>query len=127
MNGLQQLTSHATQLTHETPSIGPQAASPASITKFEQLLGSSSQSPQVLDVGSNAGQSLLQESENISSLWSDTQNALENLLKKGSDLSPADALALQYSMVKTSVMYEVTSKAGGMTEKGMESLFQRNG
>jgi len=103
---------------------GATAPDQASISRFQQLLGEPQQS--TLDGAGDASQLILSHSENMSSMWSTAQASMENLLKKDGDLSMKDVLQLQYDMVKTSAAFEVVSKAAGMTEKGAESLFQRN-
>ncbi|MTW12626.1 hypothetical protein GM658_18615 [Pseudoduganella eburnea] len=102
------------------------APDPASISRFQELLGEP-HSPTLAGEGPGAAsQAIRSHSENMSSMWSSAQASIENLLKKEGDLSMKDVLQLQYDMVKTSAAFEVVSKAAGMTEKGTESLFQRN-
>ena len=125
MDGATQLSLQALQASTQTGSAGPQAADPASVNRFEQLLEQPA-SAQVAGGNADVSQVIRQESENVSSMWSNAQNSMESLLKKNGDLSMKDVLRLQYEMVKTSAMFEVVSKAAGMTEKGAESLFQRN-
>lgn len=103
---------------------GAAAPDQASISRFQQLLGEPQ--PSTADGAGDASQLILSHSENMSSMWSTAQASMENLLKKDGDLSMKDVLQLQYDMVKTSAAFEVVSKAAGMTEKGAESLFQRN-
>ena len=103
-----------------------QAPDQASISRFHQLLGEPQSPTQAADGAGDAAQLLLSHSENMSSMWSTAQASMENLLKKDGDLSMNDVFQLQYDMVKTSAAFEVVSKAAGMTEKGAESLFQRN-
>jgi hypothetical protein len=105
---------------------GAPAPDPASISRFQQLLGEPQSPTLAADGPGDASQLIRSYSENMSSMWSTAQDAVENLLKKDGDLSMKDVLQLQYDMVKTSAAFEVVSKAAGMTEKGAESLFQRN-
>jgi hypothetical protein len=126
MDATSQMSLQALQATTQAGSATPQAADPASISRFEQLLDQPGKP--LLDAGGPGGvsQVIRNESENMSSMWSSTQASMESLLKKNGDLSMKDVLQLQYEMVKTSATFEVVSKAAGMTEKGAESLFQRN-
>lgn len=105
---------------------GASAPDQASITRFQQLLGEPNAPTLAADGAGDASQAIRSHSEHMSSMWSSAQASMENLLKKDGDLSIKDVLQLQYDMVKTSAAFEVVSKAAGMTEKGAESLFQRN-
>ncbi|WP_426343103.1 hypothetical protein ACN9MU_16660 [Pseudoduganella sp. R-32] len=105
---------------------GAPAPDQASVSRFQQLLREPQSSTLAADGPGDASQLIRSQSENMSSMWSTAQDAVENLLKKDGDLSMKDVLQLQYDMVKTSAAFEVVSKAAGMTEKGAESLFQRN-
>jgi hypothetical protein len=126
MEAISQMSLQALHASTQTGSATPQAADPASISRFEQLLDQPGKP--LLDAGGQGGVSevIRNESESMSSMWSSAQTSMENLLKKNGDLSMKDVLHLQYEMVKTSATFEVVSKAAGMTEKGAESLFQRN-
>lgn len=126
MDAISQMSLQALHATTQAGSATPQAADPASISRFEQLLEQPGKP--LLDASGQGGvsQVIRNESENMSSMWSSAQASMESLLKKNGDLSMKDVLQLQYEMVKTSATFEVVSKAAGMTEKGAESLFQRN-
>lgn len=126
MDVTSQLSLQSLQASTPAASAAPQAADPASITRFEQLLEQPGTSPLASAGQGGVAQVIRNESENMSSMWSSAQNSMESLLKKNGDLSMKDVLQLQYDMVKTSATFEVVSKAAGMTEKGAESLFQRN-
>jgi len=116
----------ALQASTQAGAIGAPAPDQASITRFQQLLGDPNPSTLAAEGPGDASQLIRSHSENMSSMWSTAQASMENLLKKDGDLSMKDVLQLQYDMVKTSAAFEVVSKAAGMTEKGAESLFQRN-
>jgi len=124
LNSLSSL--QALQASTQAGSGGAPAPDPASISRFQQLLGEPQSPIQAAGGPGDSAQLILSHSENMSSMWSTAQASMENLLKKDGDLSMKDVLQLQYDMVKTSAAFEVVSKAAGMTEKGAESLFQRN-
>jgi len=126
MDATSQLSLQALHATTQAGSATPQAADPASISRFEQLLEQPGKPFLDADGQGGVSQVIRNESINMSSMWSSAQTSMENLLKKNGDLSMKDVLHLQYEMVKTSATFEVISKAAGMTEKGAESLFQRN-
>jgi hypothetical protein len=126
MTGLQPITTQTTISTSPSSEVNGKFAAPASIEKFENLMSQNTSMQSTQGDTSELKQFLRHEGSAASNAWTNAQNDLNELLKKGADLSISDVMRVQYSMVKTSAMFELTSKVAGMTEKGTESLFQRN-
>ncbi|HEY5808826.1 MAG TPA: hypothetical protein VIT67_12705 [Povalibacter sp.] len=114
--------------------LGREPASAASVARFEQLMYAPDASRAHLSSAPHAiGHvertsgigNLLQVVEQMSGKWHASQKAVDQLANRGT-LNMGELMLLQRELLNSTVNVEISSKATGLLENGVQSIMNRN-